>query len=78
MNRCNVYVAGICVEAVSYTHLDVYKRQAVCRSNGHFPLYRAGDLRKRTAQDRSAVSYTHLDVYKRQVISLFAAIENVK
>ena len=27
--------------------------RAVCRSNGHFPLYRAGDLRKCTAQDRS-------------------------
>lgn len=27
--------------------------RAVCRSNGHFPLYRAGDLRKRTEQDRS-------------------------
>ena len=25
----------------------------MCRTNGHFPLYRAGDLRKRTAQDRS-------------------------
>ena len=27
--------------------------RAVCRANGHFPIYRAGDLRKRTAQDRS-------------------------
>ena len=27
--------------------------RAVCRSNGDFPLYRAGDLRKRTEQDRS-------------------------
>ena len=27
--------------------------RAVCRTDGHFPLYRAGDLRKRTAQDRS-------------------------
>ena len=27
--------------------------RAVCRANGYFPLDRAGDLRKRTAQDRS-------------------------
>ena len=48
-------------EAVSYTHLDVYKRQLRCRwGPGHGRPRRAcpGTLRP--------VSYTHLDVYKRQ------------
>ncbi|WP_459448289.1 hypothetical protein [Erwinia amylovora] len=41
--------------AVSYTHLDVYKRQGMMASTrGGSPL---------------AVSYTHLDVYKRQIAS---------
>ena len=42
---------------VSYTHLDVYKRQGCydCHSNeSKYPWY------------SNAVSYTHLDVYKRQ------------
>ena len=43
------------LEAVSYTHLDVYKRQ---------DLQRAGITFSHQAFD--AVSYTHLDVYKRQ------------
>ena len=33
--------------------LGAANSRAVCHSNGHFPLYRAGDLRKRTEQDRS-------------------------
>ena len=46
------------MDAVSYTHLDVYKRQeypgavAVLRQQGEHVI--------------GAVSYTHLDVYKRQ------------
>ena len=43
--------------AVSYTHLDVYKRQLHLR-------FRA-DLRVHLVEERP-VSYTHLDVYKRQ------------
>ncbi|OUF47484.1 EvpB/family type VI secretion protein, partial [Pluralibacter gergoviae] len=39
--------------AVSYTHLDVYKRQT-------------GNLDRQTGDRIAAVSYTHLDVYKRQ------------
>ena len=48
---------------VSYTHLDVYKRQAVgpgrAAGAATHPL---GVMR----QLSNAVSYTHLDVYKRQ------------
>ena len=58
---------------VSYTHLDVYKRQALTRtatyssSTARLPtsttkLFRAS-LRSTWAR---SVSYTHLDVYKRQ------------
>ena len=43
------------IESVSYTHLDVYKRQT---------YYLSGEYLN---QDGIApVSYTHLDVYKRQ------------
>ena len=58
-------------EAVSYTHLDVYKRQILqcllviinheITGNGIENLKRARD-------DLQAVSYTHLDVYKRQML----------
>ena len=46
---------------VSYTHLDVYKRQGELFSAAH-RLRRAGDRGK----GGGPVSYTHLDVYKRQ------------
>ena len=67
--------------AVSYTHLDVYKRQGydvfpdVNRTqpfgSGATCYYPHGDLmlRNDTSDDFQlviAVSYTHLDVYKRQ------------
>ena len=48
----------VCPNPVSYTHLDVYKRQmkdSISRIN-------------MTAGFRT-VSYTHLDVYKRQVVA---------
>ena len=45
----------ITLTAVSYTHLDVYKRQLSGRADQH------------QRQLLAAVSYTHLDVYKRQV-----------
>ena len=41
------------VGAVSYTHLDVYKRQV-------------GAKPRRPRHGKRPVSYTHLDVYKRQ------------
>ena len=67
---------------VSYTHLDVYKRQAPT------PYYKAGEglikhdydkvlkkkitdksipIRDTYSREQESVSYTHLDVYKRQV-----------
>ena len=59
-------------ETVSYTHLDVYKRQDMSRKN------RSPEEKARRAKIREllqmanidsmdAVSYTHLDVYKRQI-----------
>ena len=62
------------VMPVSYTHLDVYKRQgthcapaalaginALLRAIPHNSKCRYGE------RGAAAVSYTHLDVYKRQV-----------
>ena len=45
---------------VSYTHLDVYKRQPLSQGR----LSAAAGLR--ADEYPQAVSYTHLDVYKRQ------------
>ena len=56
--------------SVSYTHLDVYKRQPSCRlypgGNGADagPVYEG--VHEAGAQAAGTVSYTHLDVYKRQ------------
>ena len=73
---------GIPTVAVSYTHLDVYKRQAMSKLKKLLPKR---DLRARwlwvlalalTAVKLglcsfqlivASVSYTHLDVYKRQI-----------
>ena len=46
--------------AVSYTHLDVYKRQVV--TVGDHQLVKTVSW-----YDNETVSYTHLDVYKRQM-----------
>ena len=64
--------------AVSYTHLDVYKRQVACLASGYEPR-RGSPYRLELPhcegfkweafacqRDISPVSYTHLDVYKRQ------------
>ena len=56
---------------VSYTHLDVYKRQvydipmAINKATADFMLN--SSLMSDT-YDHEAVSYTHLDVYKRQAL----------
>ena len=58
--------------AVSYTHLDVYKRQALERER---KIQKAALAIKKKygknailkAMNLEAVSYTHLDVYKRQL-----------
>ena len=52
------------VDAVSYTHLDVYKRQLWGRDFGVHK--RTGGRIGGTRIMNRAVSYTHLDVYKRQ------------
>ena len=49
--------------SVSYTHLDVYKRQ-VCYCVFGEVIINNEDV---FALMHEAVSYTHLDVYKRQV-----------
>ena len=58
-----------CIVAVSYTHLDVYKRQdlrnpiAIIQGYAQYlQLSLSGDKISR----EKTVSYTHLDVYKRQ------------
>ena len=54
--------------AVSYTHLDVYKRQhdaiGLTATSGVIITI---PQRDGTRLDYESVSYTHLDVYKRQV-----------
>ena len=69
------------IMAVSYTHLDVYKRQILQRvqampfeSLEKMELYitekLSGAFPKISFQEKEgqeAVSYTHLDVYKRQL-----------
>ena len=71
---------------VSYTHLDVYKRQVVNLVYSDVVAIRAfispcsGLIPSAaTAVNASiiAVSYTHLDVYKRQVGTAFAQPRNI-
>ena len=53
-------------EPVSYTHLDVYKRQVLAFLE-HFGLRALTvKLAFETLGEVVSVSYTHLDVYKRQ------------
>ena len=70
----NLFV-GISVgaNAVSYTHLDVYKRQDVNIDEllvVTFTRAAASEMKERVR----AVSYTHLDVYKRQGLGQWAII----
>ena len=66
------YQKGLRVQTVSYTHLDVYKRQLQAGAF-NYTLNRDSDedwyLRSENAYRAEAVSYTHLDVYKRQAQS---------
>ena len=56
--------------AVSYTHLDVYKRQAVTRTpkdRENLSMVGRTCAGVGSALIAMSVSYTHLDVYKRQL-----------
>ena len=60
---------------VSYTHLDVYKRQVINRNGGkpggkdaQSAMYWGDSEVMNNLRSIVAVSYTHLDVYKRQVL----------
>ena len=70
----------IAIVTVSYTHLDVYKRQPYVKTvdgefsiepaNGADYVDRSKDFSHKIDHDDlcyKPVSYTHLDVYKRQV-----------
>ena len=62
---------GLVVEPVSYTHLDVYKRQLrnmVALGFQQIDLVQIGLLAHFHDSDTEAFSYTHLDVYKRQLL----------
>ena len=54
--------------AVSYTHLDVYKRQSIESTETESETTTVSDEDK---LETEAVSYTHLDVYKRQAPAWF-------
>ena len=68
----SVLALSYCPRSVSYTHLDVYKRQAQYAGGdpaGAVDTYTAIiDYDKKAADAYYPVSYTHLDVYKRQTI----------
>ena len=57
---------SVAVAAVSYTHLDVYKRQSRYHSERAISAPPKRPLTS-TLIPLAPVSYTHLDVYKRQV-----------
>ena len=57
------------VQSVSYTHLDVYKRQEVWDALANsIRSIDKGHLMTFHPRGRTTVSYTHLDVYKRQLL----------
>ena len=66
------------MKAVSYTHLDVYKRQVLHNQtflrlapqlvHGETVNFRIRLASGKFVTADDAVSYTHLEVYKRQVV----------
>ena len=72
-NRTVIGVLCILLAPVSYTHLDVYKRQlytmgdiARCSIGQPTDYHNEELLYKLFGVNAEPVSYTHLDVYKRQ------------
>ena len=73
-------------KSVSYTHLDVYKRQYMCRQSviqylkTHEPSEQYAEAIEQLINDGIVnpipVSYTHLDVYKRQILELPGILES--
>ena len=59
-----------CIIAVSYTHLDVYKRQLKSSSTSFRWQIWCCQIKKPRLKNTPPVSYTHLDVYKRQTGAL--------
>ena len=65
------------IDPVSYTHLDVYKRQAEMETET--PVFQRSKGGCKTGRKgRKAVSYTHLDVYKRQDLDVLHRAERVQ
>ena len=89
--RFDALQAGQTLQPVSYTHLDVYKRQvddqlgyscanptgaaSTCAMKTTDSPWSKRAFRKSRAAGRSPVSYTHLDVYKRQELPMEFALE---
>ena len=68
-------------EAVSYTHLDVYKRQILLGIGGILTLKALGikkDVYHCNEGHAAPVSYTHLDVYKRQTLLSCSRMHSMK
>ena len=76
-NKAANIVRLFCAISVSYTHLDVYKRQIYQSAVSPTHNYMLRDLYDKYAgqglEIYQAVSYTHLDVYKRQEDGFLAA-----
>ena len=65
--------------SVSYTHLDVYKRQvpSISVNCRRINLVDGVGPTIQIAEGYTAVSYTHLDVYKRQSVYTLAEVEKL-
>ena len=65
--------------SVSYTHLDVYKRQDTYKEETNKQMdsgfNNLDETLDSTSEGIKAVSYTHLDVYKRQIQHLRLKLE---
>ena len=71
-DSCGNILSRVGGGTVSYTHLDVYKRQASlwARACATLKVPSAKFFHSETPSGPFPVSYTHLDVYKRQYVRL--------